>query len=168
MPVQRVVTPHDEQDIDMSLQAFLTKHALVLQAGGALVTALAAVLALIVVPWQIWAADRVQQAQSARDIYRDFLNLTVQKPEVAATDLCQVSAPTVRVAYEAYVDHLLYTAEQVMDVSDDWTSPMQAQLDRHRPYLCSWSASDLEVFSDPVAGLLKNVLKNCPSVKVCP
>jgi hypothetical protein len=152
----------------MSIQAFLTRHALVLQAGGALVTAVAAVLALIVVPWQIGAADRLQQAQSARDIYRDFLNLTVQKPEVASTDLCQVGDAAARVAYEAYVDHLLYTAEQVMDVSEDWTAPMQAQLDRHRPFLCSWEASDLEAFSTPVAGLLKGTLGNCSGVKVCP
>jgi hypothetical protein len=108
------------RNIAVGVHAFLTRHTQVLQSGGAVITVMAAVLALIVVPWQIGAADRTQQAQSARDIYRDFLNLTVQKPEVATTDLC------------------------------------------------SWNASDLEQFSDPVTGLLKATLKSSASVKACP
>lgn len=152
----------------MRLHAFLTRHALVIQAGGALVTALAAVVALVVVPWQIREADRLQQAQSARDIYRDFLNLTVQKPEVAATDLCSVTDPRQRIAYEAYVDHLLYTAEQVLSVSDDWRAPMQSQLERHRAYLCSWDEGELEAFSAPVVEVLNATRQACKPLQACP
>ena len=152
----------------MSLSAFLTRHAQVLQSGAALVTALAAVLALIVVPWQIAATERVQQAQSARDIYRDFLNLTVQKPEVAGADLCSSRDANLRTAYEAYVDHLLYTAEQVLDVSEEWAVPMQAQIDKHRAHICSWSETDLAVFSDPVLRLLQHTRQQCAAVTVCP
>jgi len=152
----------------MRMHAFLTRHALVLQAGGALVTALAAVVALIVVPWQIREADRLQQAQSARDIYRDFLNLTVQKPEVAATDLCSVTGAQQRIAYEAYVDHLLYTAEQVLAVSDDWRAPMQAQLERHRAYVCGWDEAELQAFSEPVVAVLQATRQACKAVQACP
>lgn len=139
-----------------------------LQAASAVITALAAVLALIVIPWQLREAERLQQAQSARDIYRDFLNLTVQKPEVATTDLCQTTDPRERVAYEAYVDHLLYTAEQVLEVSADWQAPMQAQINRHRPYLCSWGETDLADFSEPVGALLGAARQGCSSTKACP
>lgn len=139
-----------------------------LQAASAVITALAAVLALIVIPWQLREAERLQQAQSARDIYRDFLNLTVQKPEVATTDLCQTTDTRERVAYEAYVDHLLYTAEQVLEVSADWQAPMQAQINRHRPYLCSWTDTDLADFSEPVGALLGAARQGCSSTKACP
>jgi hypothetical protein len=152
----------------MRFHPFLVQHAQALQAGGALITALAAVLALIVVPWQIREADRLQQAQSARDIYRDFLNLTVQKPEVAATDLCVTDNPAARLAYEAYVDHLLYTAEQVLAVSNDWRSPMQAQVDRHRAYVCGWDEGEMQAFTDPVVGLLNTTRQTCAQVKACP
>ncbi len=151
----------------MKIQAFFHQHAQLLQVGGAVITAVAAVLALIVVPWQIHAADRLQQAQSARDIYRDFLNLTVQKPDVAATDLCKAGDAQGRIAYEAYVDHLLYTAEQVLAVSDEWRLPMQAQVDRHRAYLCSWDEPDIQAFSEPVIGLINTTRAACAKVKAC-
>jgi len=152
----------------MGLTTFLTRHVQVLQSGAALVTALAAVLALIVVPWKIAATERVQQAQSARDIYRDFLNLTVQKPEVAGANLCSNRDANLRTAYEAYVDHLLYTAEQVLDVSEEWALPMQAQIDKHQAHICSWTDADLAVFSDPVLRLLQRTRQQCAAVTVCP
>lgn len=139
-----------------------------LQNASAVITALAAVLALIVIPWQLREAERLQQAQSARDMYRDFLNLTVQKPEVAATDWCAVTEVRQRIAYEAYVDHLLYTAEQVLSVSADWRGPMQAQLQRHSAYLCNWTEADLADFSDGLVSLLGTVRQACPAVRACP
>ena len=139
-----------------------------LQTASAVITAFAAVLALIVIPWQLREAERLQQAQSARDIYRDFLNLTVQKPEVASTDLCETTGPNARIAYEAYVDHLLYTAEQVLAVSADWQAPMLAQTKRHLPHLCSWGEADLADFSDPLVALLGAARQTCPAVKACP
>jgi hypothetical protein len=152
----------------MKLRDFLLQHALLIQAASALVTALAAALALVVVPWQIRSADQLQQAQSARDIYRDFLNLTVQKPELATLDLCQAHTPSTRAAYEAYVSHMLYTAEQVLQVSADWRSTMQTQINQHRPYICSWDEADLDGFSDEVVDLLRASRQTCAQVVVCP
>lgn len=152
----------------MKTAHFLHRHAQILQVGSAVITAVAAVLALIVVPWQIQAADRLQQAQSARDIYRDFLNLTVQKPDVAATDLCKAPDRQLRVAYEAYVDHLLYTAEQVLAVSKEWRLPMQTQVDRHRAYLCTWDEAEMQAFSDPVIELIEATRASCAKTTACP
>lgn len=144
------------------------RHVQLLQVFSAVITAVAAVLALIVVPWQIHSADRIQQAQSARDIYRDFLNLTVQKPDVASTDLCNANDRQIRIAYEAYVDHLLYTAEQVLAVSKEWRPPMQTQVDRHRAYLCSWDESEIQSFSDEVVELIANARSSCAETTTCP
>jgi hypothetical protein len=152
----------------MKISDFLLKHSPLIQAAGSLVTAMAAVLALVVVPWQIHSADQLQQAQSARDIYRDFLNLTVQKPELATLNLCEATQPSTQAAYEAYVSHMLYTAEQVLQVSTEWQSTMQTQINQHRPYICSWDDAELNAFSDEVADLLKTTRQTCSQVVVCP
>jgi hypothetical protein len=139
-----------------------------LQTLSAVVTALAALVALIVIPLQIRANDRLQQAQSARDIYRDFLNLTIQRPEIATTDICTTEDPARRLAYEAYVDHLLYTAEQVLGVSAEWEPVMSAALARHQTYLCTWDEAELVPFSPALASLLNSARHTCPTAPPCP
>ncbi|HRM75069.1 MAG TPA: hypothetical protein PLI13_10275, partial [Paracoccus sp. (in: a-proteobacteria)] len=65
------------------MRGWLTRNSEALGAVGAIATAIAAVTAVIVIPYQVAQADRIQRDQTAREIYREFLNLTVQKPELA-------------------------------------------------------------------------------------
>lgn len=130
-----------------------------------LVTATAAVAAIIVIPWQIAAADRIQRSQTAREIYREFLNLTVQKPEVASADWCALNNPRDKAAYVAYVDFLLYTAEQAIDSDPEWSPVMGAHLSDHLPYLCQLTEDDR---ADPmVADLLANLQGQCRDTPAC-
>ncbi|MEM1301574.1 MAG: hypothetical protein AAGH17_03245, partial [Pseudomonadota bacterium] len=57
--------------------AWLKRNAEALQAIGALLTAAVAIAALVGVKWQLDAAERISQAQSAREIYRDFVALSL-------------------------------------------------------------------------------------------
>jgi len=57
-----------------------------LAALGGIATAFAALSALVIIPYQVGQADLIQRDQTAREIYREFLNLTVQKPELAQAD----------------------------------------------------------------------------------
>lgn len=91
---------------------------------------------MIIIPVQIGEADRIQRDQTAREIYREFLNLTVQKPELAQADFCTMSDAKDIAAYGAYVEYALYTAEQMVASSPDWRAPMAGYLDDHLPYLC--------------------------------
>lgn len=93
--------------------------------------------ALMVVPYQISQTDLIQRDQTAREIYREFLNLTVQKPELATADFCTLQDPRERAAYSAYADYLLYTAEQMVETSPDWQRPMAGYLEDHKAYFCS-------------------------------
>lgn len=130
-----------------------------------LVTALAAVVAVIIIPWQIAAADRIQRGQTAREIYREFLNLTVQKPEVASANWCQLTTARDKAAYVAYVDFLLYTAEQAIDTNPDWSPVMREHLSSHLPYLCQLGA---EALDDPmVADLVAEMRGQCQTLPVC-
>ena len=118
------------------MRDWLRRNAEVLGAIGAIATAFAALSALIVIPIQIAEADRIQRDQTAREIYREFLNLTIQKPELAQADFCTMTDPNQRTAYGAYVEYLLYTAEQMVDSSAQWQAPMASYLDDHKAYLC--------------------------------
>lgn len=119
------------------MRNWLTRNAEPLEALGALATAFAALTALVVIPYQVAQADRIQRDQTAREIYREFLSLTVQKPELAMADFCTLSDANQTAAYAAYVEYLLYTAEQMVATSPDWRDLMAAYLADHMGYLCS-------------------------------
>lgn len=137
------------------MRDWLTRNSEPLQALGALATAFAAVTAVIVIPYQVAQADRIQRDQTAREIYREFLNLTVQKPEIANADYCALKDANQITAYESYVEYLIYTAEQMIDTSAEWRAPMASYLQDHMVYLCSqevWEAQSSEI-KDLIADL---------------
>jgi hypothetical protein len=134
---------------------WLRKNSEALEALGGIATAFAALTALVVIPYQVAQSDRIQRDQTAREIYREFLNLTVQKPELARADYCALTDPNQITAYAAYVEYLLYTAEQMIDTSPDWRAPMASYLEDHMAYLCSegiWDAQSPDI-KDLVAEL---------------
>lgn len=127
-----------------SFSTWFERHGATVQGVTAIITALVALSALIGVKVQIDAAARIQQQQSARDIYREFLSLSIAKPEFADPDYCAIKGTPQQAAYENYVDYLLYTSEQVLEVSPDWQPVMNNHLSAHSDYLCAspdWSDS---------------------------
>jgi len=133
---------------------WLRRNSEALGALGGLATAFAALTALVVIPYQVAQSDRIQRDQTAREIYREFLNLTVQKPDLANADYCALTDPGQKTAYAAYVEYLAYTAEQMVDTSPDWRGPMASYLEDHMAYLCSGDAWDANGdLADLMAGL---------------
>lgn len=124
------------------MKRWLERHAKALQTLGAIFTMLAVVAALIGVKLQIDATARQQREQSARDIYREFLSLSIAKPEFADPDYCSIAGTVNEVAYENFLEYTLYTAEQLRSVSTEWDATMLDQLATHRAALCApadWS-----------------------------
>ncbi len=124
------------------MRIWAEQNASALQAISAIVTALAALAALIGIKVQIDANVRQQQEQSARDIYREFLNLSISKPEFADPDYCSIKDSAQSGAYENYVEYLLYTSDQLLAVSPQWEATLMEHLSAHREYLCApgdWS-----------------------------
>ncbi len=135
-------------------QGWLSRHAAAIQSVGTLITAIIAIAALVGVKWQIDASARIQQEQSARDIYREFLNISISKPEFARPNYCVIKGTPAEPAYEAYVDYMLYTTEQLMATAPDWEPVLESYLHDHRDYLClsaDWSGN-----TDAVARLIEN------------
>jgi uncharacterized protein YciU (UPF0263 family) len=128
-------------------------------------TAFAAVTAVIVIPYQVSQADRIQRDQTAREIYREFLNLTVQKPELANADFCAMTDANQTTAYAAYVEYLLYTSEQMIDTSSDWRTPMASYLEDHMAYLCSQGIWDAQ--SPDIKDLVAQLALSCKAENQC-
>jgi hypothetical protein len=124
------------------MRKWLESRAKALQALGAIVTMIAAVAALVGVKVQIDANARQQREQSARDIYREYLNLSISKPEFSNPDYCAITGTANEGAYEDYVEYLLYTSEQVLAAMPDWEPTLSARLTPHKELLCGegdWS-----------------------------
>jgi hypothetical protein len=147
------------------LRNWLTRNAEPLEAVGAIATAFAALTALVVIPYQVAQADRIQRDQTAREIYREFLNLTVQKPELANADYCTLNDPKDQTAYAAYVEYLLYTSEQMIDTSPDWRTPMASYMEDHMAYLCSEGIWDAQ--SPDIKDLVAELALTCKSENQC-
>lgn len=150
------------------MRHWLEKRALVLQGISALVMAAAAVAAVVFVPLQIAANDRASRDQAAREIYREFLNISIQRPELAMGRDCPPDDPVQGAAYESYVDYLLYTAEQVLSLNPvDWEASISARLALHMGYLCSFGESDLDGVTPAVGALVGRLWQDCPPAALC-
>lgn len=134
--------------------SWLARHATAIQTASAALTAIVAIAALIGIKVQLDASDQVQRAQSAREAFRSHLALATGLPAFAApADGCALVASDQGGAYVAFVDHLLYSAEQMLDVQDGWETSFLEELSPHAAYLCSAGApqGDTEEIADLLA-----------------
>jgi hypothetical protein len=135
-----------------------------IQTVAAVATALTAAAALVLIPLQLAEAERVQREQAAREIYREFLNLTVSRPELATADYCAMTDGTERLRYKAYVEYLVHTGEQVVEISEDWALSVRGWMEDHGAYLCGPDLSDA---GGDVRDLMDRVGMTCPATQAC-
>lgn len=115
---------------------WLERNAKAIQAFAALATLLLTLAALVGIKMQIDASAQIQREQSARDIYREFLSLSLTHPQYASPDYCAMTGQQI-LAYENYVEYLLYAGEQMLDASTEWEPTLSRAMQPHRKYLCS-------------------------------
>lgn len=146
---------------------WLARNAPSIEAVAATVTALVAVAALIGVKFQLDEADRLQKAQSAREAYRAHLALAATLPQFAQpADACELIHSNQAGAYISFVDHLLYSAEQMLDVSEGWEETFLAQLTAHSDYICAEGGPTGE--TEDTARLISRFKGlSCPTVTTC-
>lgn len=147
--------------------AWLENHEKPIKALMAITTALLTIAALIGIKVQLDGAARIQREQSARDIYREYLNLSVQKPEFAAPDYCALVTSNQFAAYQAYVDYLLYTGEQVLSVDPAWGPTIDNALEAHAAYFCAAEEDGAYPDADVQALVTKLQEAKCVKVKSC-
>ncbi len=127
---------------------WLEKYAPALQALSAIGALVAVVGGIVGIRVQLNATAQIQREQSARDIYREFLNISISQSKFAAPDYCAIRETADEAAYENYVQYMLYTSEQVLTALPDWESTMSDHLSDHKELLCSeadWSGDTPQV-----------------------
>ncbi len=147
--------------------SWLARNAPAIEAASALVTAFVAMAALVGIKFQLDAADKIQKAQSAREAYRSHLALAAATPEFAEPEnACTILGGEKAGAYSAFVEHLLYSAEQMLDVEQGWESTFDGALQPHAAYVCvqdrrSVGPDRLDVF------IARFKAQNCPTTPSC-
>ncbi|WP_170403452.1 hypothetical protein [Ruegeria arenilitoris] len=122
------------------------KNAKSIEALAAVVTVFIAISALIGAKVQLDRHDQIQREQSARDAYRAHLALATAQPQYARPlDACSLVQSAEGGAYVAFVDHLLYSAEQMLAVEEGWSTTFSERLSYHSDYLCSEFAPHIPV-----------------------
>jgi hypothetical protein len=153
----------------MSIKQKLQEYAPAIQASCAIVTVLLTMAAVVGVKLQIDASARQQREQSARDIYREYLNLSISRPELADPDYCKLMAGPQHEAYLSYVEYLIYTSEQLLAADPEWESGLDVRLNDHRQHLCQ--IEDWSPYTPAVQRMMtrfqakscKKPLPDCPS-----
>lgn len=145
----------------------ISRHAPSIEAIAATVTALVAVAALVGVTVQLDTAERIQKEQSAREAYRAHLALAASMPQFARpVDVCALMASRDGGAYIAFLDHLLYSAEQMLAVAQGWETTFVDQISPHSDYFCS--AERPVGDTDETALLLSRFQQSsCPAEPTC-
>ena len=147
--------------------SWLVRHAPAIQSLAALVTMIVAVLALLGVKLQIDANAQIQAHQSARAIYRGFLEISIANPDLTQPDACAGTTRAQSPSYDAYLDHLLYTSEQVISIHPDWGPVMEHWLNRHAHELCQMD--DFDTVTTDMADLITGIQNDiCPAPLNCP
>lgn len=147
--------------------SWLSRNAPQVEAVAASITALVAVAAIIGLKVQLDAADELQRAQSARDAYRAHLTLATSHADLARpVAACTLLNDPQGGAYIAFVDHLLYSAEQMLAVSDGWEPTFLDQLEPHTDYLCSAGAPVGETEAT-IRLLAQFRTSECPDTPTC-
>ena len=145
---------------------WLDQHVGTVQALTAILSVFVAIGALIAIKVQINESERLQREQSARDIYREYLNLSINQPDLADPDYCAIKGSDKEGRYQNYVEYMLYTAEQTIDSDPAWTPTMLAALAPHSQYLCS--AGDIGGDTPGVKSLVTSFrAKNCDKPEPC-
>ena len=120
-----------------------------IEAIGAVVMALAAVIALVYAHVQITEGRDAELRSDARELWRESLRLAFEYPQLADPSLklgdFNYEAKTVNGSaelfqkYEMYMDTILTASEEVLAVlpSAEWEKTVRNELKQHRDYLRS-------------------------------
>lgn len=122
----------------------------------------AAMVACVLVTWQIAPNERTSRTAAAREIHREFLNISIQRPHLAGQALCAFRNPIERAADTRLVDDMLSTAKQVI---------AQTHITNHflpyQTYLCTFEDADHNDLTPVVALVVAGLWSTCEKVPTC-
>lgn len=135
-------------------------------------TALIAVLALIIAVWQIQASAKIEREASARDAFKEYLKIAIDKPELADARLTAIDKnDQSRSSYVWFVTYFLYSAEQIFDSYPDdphWQAGLAEEICYHQLYLAGeeFQSTLRQQHGAEFAAFITESLQNCPAESV--
>ena len=128
-------------------------------------TALVAVLALVIAIWQIQAAANIQREASAREAFKEYLKIAIDKPDFANAQPAS-DVKGAKSGYEWFVTYFLYSAEQIYATYPDdpqWQKGLADEVCFHADYLSGKEYQQSVKFQhDPeFAAFVDESLKTC-------
>jgi hypothetical protein len=132
-------------------------------------SAVVAICALGAIYWQVQFNFRLSREANAHEIYRAYLQMAVQYPQLAYPESDKAVAAMSRderARYSWLVSYLLYTCEPILiNLSDDpeWRRTCEQQIGYHAPYLCSTVVKDEIGNYDPtLRDLIQKIAATAP------
>jgi hypothetical protein len=116
---------------------------------------------------QVQANFKMSRENSAREIYRGYLHMAVQHPQLAYPENAAAVAAMGRedkARYGWFVSYLLYTCEQILSTFPNdrsWWLTCQEQVAYHAPYICtSVLKYELDHYDEIMRELIRQVAKS--------
>lgn len=130
----------------------------------AIVTAMVALLALVLAWHQLRVTRREGRLTLAKTIYREYLAMAIDNPMFSSASY-PLDSPRMhafwndadtRERYEFYVAHLLFAAEEILALTKlpEWRDAMRLHLQYHGLYLAT-DGPRLELYSEEVGALAR-------------
>ena len=131
------------------------------------IAAATAVAALFIALHQIDVARQIQREASARDAFKEYLKLAMDKPEFADASLGKISkSANSRSGYTWFVSYFLFSAEQIYQSfpnDSEWSAALSHQVCYHKTYLQSneYQKKLKTHYSQSFAEFVDQSLKGC-------
>lgn len=134
----------------------------------AIITAALAALALVIAIWQIKASEASQREASARDAYKEYLKIIIERPDLADLNLPSgLSLSARQASREALISYFLYSAEQVYEAFPEdpaWHAAIQTDVCEMASGLGSAGARhNWQEHSGEFAEFIRQSLEECPA-----
>ncbi len=146
--------------------SWIKRNAETVTAIGTAITALVAVLALAGVKLQIDATQQLHDTQAGKEIYREFLSLSIKNPELARPGDCPNFTPDRAISYDFFVEHLLFTAEEAVLFDENLALSFENLLSNHGYAICgeaAWTG-----YTEDVNQMISRTQKRiCPEYPTC-
>lgn len=137
------------------------------EAVAAMISALATVIAILAIGYQLNRADEAQALQAARAAYDNHLNQSLQYPHLAAPgNACALLSPAISPSYATFMEQLTYAAEQMLSVSEGWEASFAERMAPHMRYICTIGPNMAD--TPKTRALLNTLIKNnCAKLPPC-
>jgi hypothetical protein len=114
--------------------------------------------AFLVVFYQMKATEHLENRSFARELYKELVAIQIEHPDVVSVDWSKKDSYTSeqQIAYEAYIEFILYTADHLLELDPKWKMVMKAWLEQEVVYLCD--IGGFIEFSLPVQELTAEIM----------